>query len=75
MVARMQGPTHPLSTTRRPGAPAPGGARVVVLQLRARWWLRPYLRALVLCAWLSGRTPDPDKLARVLSRAVVVSYG
>lgn len=75
MVARMHGPRHPLSTTHRPGAPAPGGARVVVLRVRLRWWFRPYLRALVCFAQLTGASPDPVKLARLVSRALVVRRG
>lgn len=75
MAARMQGPRHPLSTTHRPGAPAPGGTRVVVLRIGLRWWFHPYLRALVFFAQLTGARPDPVKLERLVSRAVVVRRG
>lgn len=42
------------------------------LTVHLRWWFRLYLYGLVTVAYLSGRTPDPAKVQRMVSRAVVV---
>lgn len=42
------------------------------LTIHLRWWFKYYLYGLVAAAYLSGKAPDPAKVARVISRAVVV---
>jgi len=44
------------------------------LTISLRWWFRLYLYGLITAAYLSGRTPDPAKVQRVVSRAVVVRF-
>lgn len=42
------------------------------LSVSLRWWFKPYLWALATAAYLTGRTPDPSKVERMVRRAVVV---
>ncbi|SDR47184.1 hypothetical protein [Paraburkholderia tuberum] len=35
-------------------------------------WLKPYVHLLAVCAVLSGRVPDPDKLAAKVRRATII---
>ena len=37
-----------------------------------RWWFKLYLWGLITTAYVSGRTPDPEKVGKVVRRAVVV---
>lgn len=45
---------------------------IIRLSISLRWWFKPYLWGLATVAYLTGRTPDRDKVERVVSRAVVV---
>lgn len=45
----------------------------VKLSVSFAWWLKPYLRVFALCAVLSGRVPDSDKLAAKIARATRVT--
>jgi hypothetical protein len=42
------------------------------LRVSLRWWFKPYLWGLATVAYLTGRTPDPSKVERMVRRAVVV---
>ena len=36
------------------------------------WWLRPYLRLVVVACWLTRREPNMDKVAKVIGKAITV---
>lgn len=35
-----------------------------------QWWVKPYLNACILFAWLSGMEPDYDKVAAMISKGI-----
>ena len=40
----------------------------VVVQVRAAWWLKPYIAACVVFAMLHGLQPNADKIASFIAR-------
>lgn len=38
--------------------------------VRFAWWVKPYLNACVLFAWLTGMEPDYDKVAAMISKGI-----
>lgn len=64
---------HVLSPLRRPALARLQRAFLfmaqITVEVRMAWWLRPYLRALCICAVLSGRIPDQAKLEAKIKRA------
>ncbi len=40
----------------------------VVVQVRAAWWVVPYMTACVVFAMLHGLQPNTDKIARFVAR-------
>lgn len=42
------------------------------LRVRFAWWLAPYMNTLAFMCAVFGGEPDPDKLQRVVRRAVRV---
>jgi hypothetical protein len=45
----------------------------MMIKVRVAWWLRPYLHALAWFCSLHECEPDPEKLQRVVRRALRVS--
>jgi hypothetical protein len=37
-----------------------------------QWWVKPYLNACVLFAWLTGMEPDTDKIAATVSKGAMI---
>jgi hypothetical protein len=40
------------------------------IRIRFAWWLKPYLACLCFFCALHGAAPEPEKLNRVIRRAV-----
>jgi hypothetical protein len=38
------------------------------LKVHVRWWVKPYLSTLAMVAWISGRTPDVQKVGEFIAR-------
>jgi hypothetical protein len=48
-------------------------ARVkLTLTAKVAWWVRPYLHTVALFAWMTGMTPDFEKVAATVKRGVKV---
>lgn len=45
------------------------------IEVRFAWWVRYYLAGLLLFAWLTGGTPDWEKVRRVLTRGLRLRCG
>lgn len=46
----------------------------ITVEVRLRWWLMPYLHALVFFCDLFNREPDWQKLDRVIARGLKVVH-
>lgn len=44
--------------------------QALVVRVRLAWWLRPRLIGLYVAAVLTRATPDPEKVGRMIARAV-----
>jgi hypothetical protein len=42
----------------------------LTLTVRVSWWVRPYLQCVALFAYITGMTPDMDKVTRTAMRGV-----
>lgn len=47
----------------------------IVIDVSFAWWLRPYLSVLVFFCLPHGSQPDPDRLRKVINRAVSIRVG
>jgi len=43
-------------------------AKRITIAVRFSWWVRPYLYGVALTAWLTGLTPDFEKVKRTVQR-------
>jgi len=43
------------------------------IQLKVSWWFKLWLEGLILVAQLSGRVPDPEKVAAMAKRGIKVN--
>lgn len=43
---------------------------VLTIQIRYAWWFRPYINTLGFMLAITGLSPDPSRLERVISRAM-----
>lgn len=41
-----------------------------VMQVKVRWWLRPYLHSVALTSYLTGMEPDYTKVQKWINRGV-----
>ena len=44
----------------------------IIVQIKLRWWLKPYLSALVFFCHLWGTEPDWEKLDPIIKRGLKV---
>jgi hypothetical protein len=45
----------------------------LMAKVRIAWWLKPYLLGVACMCWLTGRSPDTDKVERVALKACKIT--